>query len=423
MFFGLISKKKEVSERPTPTQMCDLDEVLPKIALAIYHSSIISGESFKIKFKVNEFKNSIDKITQEIQDVKKSFSVFLDFAKQVKEFQDEISNVVEDGLEILSETEKTVSYAQNSMENLTKITDSLKERISGIENILKVILEIANQTNLLALNAAIEAARAGEFGKGFAVVADEVRNLAEKTSESVNNIRKVIDTLIDESEKTINEVKKATEINSQVFDEFEKVDESFAKIREKTQEISKMIDKLFEETKQTQTYIDEIYNKIAELGNGFDFFVDVGDTINQKARDSLEEYIAIWNSIITNLKGLKIELLKRIIDHAIWMNNVLKTLEGLQDWIPTDHTKCNLGKWYYSEGKKEIDKYGKKAVEIFIAMEDDHARLHSLGIKAIQSMKEGKIDEAFKFADEMLKASEAIINKLLALYEEVKAHS
>ena len=74
--------------------------------------------------------------------------------------------------------------------------DMLSQSTKKINDVMKMIDDIAAQTNLLALNAAIEAARAGEAGRGFSVVADEVRKLSENTQQSLKSSDDAIKVLL-----------------------------------------------------------------------------------------------------------------------------------------------------------------------------------------------------------------------------------
>lgn len=84
----------------------------------------------------------------------------------------------------------------HQMKAMVTAMDAIKAASADIAKILKTIDEIAFQTNILALNAAVEAARAGEAGAGFAVVAEEVRSLAQKSANSANSTRTMIERTI-----------------------------------------------------------------------------------------------------------------------------------------------------------------------------------------------------------------------------------
>lgn len=76
-----------------------------------------------------------------------------------------------------------------------ELIKELNEQAKGVKKISQVIQEISAQTNILSLNAAIEASRAGEHGKGFTVISNEIRTLANKTSQSAEEISEIIDSL------------------------------------------------------------------------------------------------------------------------------------------------------------------------------------------------------------------------------------
>ncbi len=89
--------------------------------------------------------------------------------------------------EIAAETFENASRGRSETKAMNEALESMTESAKEIEDVIRVIDDIAFQTNILALNAAVEAARAGEAGKGFAVVAEEVRSLALRSTEAAKS--------------------------------------------------------------------------------------------------------------------------------------------------------------------------------------------------------------------------------------------
>ena len=125
------------------------------------------------------------------------------------------------------DAETGAKYIEKAIESMELISKSSED----IEEIVKVISEIASQTNLLAFNAAIEAARAGEHGLGFSVVADEVRKLAERSSQATKDISKLI-------RESVKRVTQGAEVSKQAGQAFDKIVSGVLKTTQSISEVS-----------------------------------------------------------------------------------------------------------------------------------------------------------------------------------------
>ena len=154
-----------------------------------------------------------------------------------------------ENLAVLSETASKVQKstatandrlleAQSSNVKTTEITDVIRQSIMDtntsadkIKIAAQAISEIAEQTNLLSLNASIEAARAGEAGRGFAVVASEIQKLAEASNRSASEIQVIINELVGNSERSVNDINAAITITQDQTNVLNEVIENFAEVK------------------------------------------------------------------------------------------------------------------------------------------------------------------------------------------------
>jgi len=104
----------------------------------------------------------------------------------------------------------------------------------------------------------------------------------------------------------------------------------------------------------------------------------------------------------------KFDILQAKFKHLNWKFRIRLFLDGQQtisNEQATDHTQCELGKWYYSKGKQM---YGN--IPEMLEFENEHIKLHKLVNEIINLNKNEERDKAEEKYNELLIISEKIVS-------------
>jgi methyl-accepting chemotaxis protein len=198
--------------------------------------------------------------------------------------------------------EESGNAGQAAVEEAVDGVEEVKKRISGIASraetlgtrskeiyrVLDLITEIAQETHILSLNAAIEAAAAGEHSKRFSVVAEEVRRLAQRSQESVDSVRNLLDEFAGSIRATVVATEEGSKEAGRVLERARAAASSIEDLRAASSDTARVAREISLATQQQNAASDQVVLTLKEvsqvvqrMADGLKQFSETADRLNR----------------------------------------------------------------------------------------------------------------------------------------------
>ena len=208
---------------------------------------------------------SVVEITAAMEELARTASQIAESATRQSELASRAEASGDSGSEAVFEAVAGVEEVQKRISAIANRADTLGTRSKEIYRVLELINEIAQETHILSLNAAIEAVAAGAEGRRFSVVAEEVRHLAQRSQESVESVRNLLDEFSGSIRATIVATEEGSKEAARVLERSRAAASAIDELRQASGDTSRVARQISMATQQQNAASDEVVMTLREV--------------------------------------------------------------------------------------------------------------------------------------------------------------